>query len=199
MTVADGKGERKNALKVMLDLVPVEWYWALAEVTTRGSFKYAVRNWERGMAWSIMIGCAGRHTIKFICGEKYDKETGCHHLAMAAWNLLALMSYDIRKIGKNDLEGVASLEWLEATVNRSLEEVKIEIEAKKVVNPPVKVEWPAPAAQGFFVDKEALLADGGVMVGNMKPFTPGRKQDLRDVADYEEAIMRHSEEDKNNG
>jgi hypothetical protein len=106
---ADGGGLRLNAGKTRIDLIPPEWIWALADVLTVGSIKYAARNWERGMDWSNMIGCTMRHDLKFILGERYDGETGCHHLAMAAWNNLALMSYDIRSqhlgkpVGNNDL------------------------------------------------------------------------------------------------
>ena len=108
---ADGGGKRLNAGKIRIDLVPGEWVWAMADVTTQGSKKYPERNWEEGMKWSIMIGSALRHVIKFLMGERYDGDgfdkekgtTGCHHLAMAAWNLQALMSYDIREIGENDL------------------------------------------------------------------------------------------------
>jgi hypothetical protein len=103
---ADGGGLRYNAVKNRIELVPPEWIWAVADVTTKGSYKYDERNWERGMKWSIMIGCVGRHIAKFLIGERYDAETGCHHLAMAAWNILALMSYDIRNIGEKDLPGV---------------------------------------------------------------------------------------------
>lgn len=109
---ADGGGLRFNTGKNMIELLPLEWIWGVAMVTTRGSIKYAVRNWERGMKWSYLVGCAFRHMIKFVCGERYDKETGCHHLAMCAWNVLALMSYDIRQIGENDLVG--NLDWLSA-------------------------------------------------------------------------------------
>jgi len=103
---ADGGGLRHNANKTRLELVPPEWTWAEADVTTKGSYKYDERNWERGMKWSIMIGCVGRHIAKFLIGERYDAETGCHHLAMAAWNILALMSYDLRNIGERDLPHV---------------------------------------------------------------------------------------------
>ena len=119
--VADGKGERKNERKNRLELLPPEWLCALGEVTTRGSFKYAERNWERGMRKSIMVGCALRHLLKRVCGEIYDPETGCAHTAMAAWNMLALMSYDIRGIGEDDLVG--KLEWLDATVNSPMASV----------------------------------------------------------------------------
>lgn len=103
----DGGGTRYNTGKTLVELVVPEWTWALADVTTRGSVvgggQYPMRNWERGMKWSICIGCAGRHILKFLCGQRYDVETGCHHLAMAAWNLLAVMTYDLEEIGENDL------------------------------------------------------------------------------------------------
>ena len=107
----DGGGLRFNTGKNRLDLVPPEWFWALGDVTTRGTEKgYPERNWERGMSWGTCIACALRHLFKFVCGERYDgvfdKEkgtTGCHHLAMAAWNLLAVMTYDLSDIGENDL------------------------------------------------------------------------------------------------
>lgn len=107
---ADGGGLRYNAGKNQVELLPPEWIWGLAMVTTRGSIKYVARNWERGMAWATVVGCVIRHTLKFVCGERYDEETGCHHMAMAAWNCLALMTYDIRKIGENNMVG--NLDWL---------------------------------------------------------------------------------------
>lgn len=95
---ADGGGLRHDKGKNRMELIPPEWEYALADVLTKGSLKYEERNWERGMAWSKPVGCARRHLSKFMMGERYDWETGCHHLAMAAWNLLALMSYDLRGI-----------------------------------------------------------------------------------------------------
>ena len=112
--VADGGGLRLDAGKNRLDLIPPEWDAALGDVLTQGAKKYADRNWERGMPWSKMIGCAKRHRLKFEAGERYDPETGCHHLAMSAWNLLALMVYDIRGIGENDLPKSVSIGTLEA-------------------------------------------------------------------------------------
>jgi hypothetical protein len=96
-------GLRYDTDKLRLELLPAEWELELGRVSTKGAKKYAPRNWEKGMAWSKMIGCSRRHILRFLLGEKYDKETGCHHLAHAAWNLLALMSYDMRKLGENDL------------------------------------------------------------------------------------------------
>lgn len=104
---ADGGGLRYNGDKLRPELIPVEWEQGLTDVMTRGSMKYEPRNWERGMPRSIMVGCARRHLWKWLCGQRYDEETGCHHLFMAAWNLLALASYDLRAIGDNDIPDVA--------------------------------------------------------------------------------------------
>lgn len=106
----DGSGQRLNKGKLRMELTPPEWEIALADVSTKGSLKYEARNWEKGMGWASMIGCMKRHINKFLAGERYDGEefdldkgtTGCHHLAMVAWNALALMSYDLRQIGTND-------------------------------------------------------------------------------------------------
>lgn len=125
---ADGGGLRFNTGKNMMELTPPEWLWGLAMVTTRGSIKYAQRNWERGMKWSYLVGCAFRHLLKFVCGERYDPETGCHHLAMVAWNALALMTYDIRKIGDNDMVG--TMEWMMATAVDPGPELQALIDAK---------------------------------------------------------------------
>lgn len=94
--VQDGGGLRYNEGKCRVELIPPEWPWALGMVLTRGAIKYADRNWERGMSWAYMLGSTLRHVFKFMCGERYDKESGNHHMAHAAWNCLGMMSYDIR-------------------------------------------------------------------------------------------------------
>jgi hypothetical protein len=99
----DGGGLRYDTGKERLDLIPSEWPWALALVLSVGASKYEERNWEKGMKWSKMVSCALRHFYKFVAGERFDQESGIHHLAHAAWNILALMSYDIRGLGKDDI------------------------------------------------------------------------------------------------
>ena len=101
--MSDGGGLRYDKGKTRYDLIPPEWEHALAEILTAGAAKYDARNWERGMPWSKMVGCARRHLYQWLRGESYDKETHCHHLAHVAWNVLALMSYQLRTVGENDL------------------------------------------------------------------------------------------------
>ena len=96
-------GLRHDTGKVRLDLLPPEWEWALGQVMTAGAAKYEPRNWEKGMAWSKVLGPMRRHIVKWLAGETHDAETGCHHLAMVAWNALALMVYQLRTIGTDDV------------------------------------------------------------------------------------------------
>ena len=109
-----GGGLREIAGKLRMDLLPLEWVWALVNVLDRGAQKYEDRNWERGMKWSRCWGAMFRHAFKFAMGQRYDPETGCHHMAHVAWNALALMTYDIRQVGENDI--TVPPEWLQATV-----------------------------------------------------------------------------------
>lgn len=103
---ADGGGLRHDAGKLRFDLLPTEWLVELAAISTVGSVKYMPRNWERGMAWSKMIGCLLRHLfLGFLSGVRFDPESGRHHLGHVAWNALALMSYDMRQIGEQDHPG----------------------------------------------------------------------------------------------
>ena len=99
------EGLRYDEGKIRLDLIPPEWIWGLGQVLTVGAIKYAERNWEKGMKWSRVVGSLLRHVYKFIGGERYDKDTGCHHMYMAAWNCCTLATYDTRGVGENDLPG----------------------------------------------------------------------------------------------
>ena len=93
---------RYDAGKPRYDLVPGDALEQLVIVYSRGAAKYSDRNWEKGMSWSRCFGSLMRHAWAFWRGETNDPETGCHHMAMAAWNCFALCSYDLRKVGKDD-------------------------------------------------------------------------------------------------
>jgi hypothetical protein len=99
------EGVRFDQGKLRFDLLPPDGIAELAKVYTVGAAKYADRNWEKGMNWSRILGSLFRHTFSFMLGETYDKETGCHHMAHATWNALALCVYSMRKIGTDDLHG----------------------------------------------------------------------------------------------
>ena len=67
-----------------------------------GSLKYTDENWRKGMSWSKCVRALFSHFLKWRSGQTIDKETGCHHLAMVAWNSLTLMIYELDKSGKDD-------------------------------------------------------------------------------------------------
>ena len=88
--------------KLRLDLIPPEVLIELSRVYSKGAIKYDDNNWRKGMKWSRCIGSALRHFFKWTMGERYDQETGCHHLMMAAWNCGTLFVYDLQGLGEDD-------------------------------------------------------------------------------------------------
>ncbi len=100
--MADGGGLRYSKGKPRWDLIPPDAMIALAELYEVGAEVYGDRNWERGMLWGECFRAACSHLWKFWLGEEFDRETGCHHTIMAAWNCFALYCYWKRKIGEDD-------------------------------------------------------------------------------------------------
>lgn len=65
----------------------------LASVLAQGAIKYEDGNWLKGgKPDAEYIDAALRHIRAFGMGEEYAADTGNHHLAHAAWNLLALLT-----------------------------------------------------------------------------------------------------------
>jgi hypothetical protein len=95
--------QRKDAGKLRFDLIPPEWPRELARVLSFGAAKYEDHGWEKGMEWSRMVASLQRHLNAWLSGEDFDAELGTHHLSQVAWNALALMTYQMRGIGTNNL------------------------------------------------------------------------------------------------
>ena len=87
------KGLRFNDGKTRHDLVPVFAQEQYARVLTKGSEKYAERNWELGMKWGKVIASMKRHIQAFESGEDYDAETGLLHTAHIMCNAGFLTEY----------------------------------------------------------------------------------------------------------
>ncbi len=112
---ADGGGLRYNDGKPDFALLPPEFITALAQHNTVGSRKYARRNWERGMAVMTCFACLMRHAWLWARGYNYDQETGSHLMISVAWNAMAIYTYFVRGIGKDDRHVVQAQQefWLE--------------------------------------------------------------------------------------
>lgn len=90
---ARDKGLRFNQGKIRFDLVPTFAQEQYVNVLTKGSVKYAERNWELGMKWSKVSASLERHLAAFKSGEDYDKETGLLHSAHIMCNAAFLTEY----------------------------------------------------------------------------------------------------------
>lgn len=86
-------GLRFNSGKLRYDLVPAFAQEEYVKVLTKGSEKYAERNWEAGMAWSKVMASMKRHIAAIEQGVDYDEETGCLHSAHVMCNAAFLTEY----------------------------------------------------------------------------------------------------------
>lgn len=97
------EGARFSSGKNRFDLVPPWSMDQIAQVYTYGTRKYDDDNWWKGLRWKRdVLGCIFRHVWKWVRGEKWDDESGLHHLAHAAWNCIALMEYERNNVGIDD-------------------------------------------------------------------------------------------------
>ncbi len=88
--------------KVRHDLIPGWAMEELAKVYTYGCNKYDDNNWWKGMKWSKIMGPLQRHYNKWKRGSQIDEESNCYHLAMVAWNAIALLCYEKNRIGTDN-------------------------------------------------------------------------------------------------
>jgi len=102
-------GLHHDSGKTRWDLMPWECLDEVAQVFTFGCTKYAERNWERGIHTGRLIGSTIRHLFEWMMGRDYDIESGIHHLAHAAWNILAIRWMTIHRkeyVDRPNVEGL---------------------------------------------------------------------------------------------
>ena len=98
--------------KGRFDLMYTQMMFRLARHYEAGALKYADRNWEKGMEFSVYVDAAKRHMEKYVAGWN-DED----HLAAAIWNLAALMFMEERMPALDDLperqrEAVDMFKWV---------------------------------------------------------------------------------------
>jgi hypothetical protein len=96
-------GGQKGRKLARFDLIWWPALWALANVYGQGAKKYADDNWKKGYSWKLSLGAMLRHLMLWVIGEKYDKETGCHHLAQVMWHCCALMYFEVEHPTLDDI------------------------------------------------------------------------------------------------
>jgi len=101
--VTDPKtGGQKGQKDERFDLFPFDALEEISRVYAIGAKKYDDDNWLRGYRWRLSAGALLRHVSRFMCGEDRDPESGCLHLAHAAWHCLTLITFTLRKLGTDD-------------------------------------------------------------------------------------------------
>ena len=87
--------------------IPMKGLRLIAEVTMRGSKKYAPLDWACGQSYSTLIDSASRHWIEVLTDGPLsrDEESGLYHLAHCAWNILCLLHFIEQ--GREDLDDVS--------------------------------------------------------------------------------------------
>lgn len=105
--------------------VPMYGLRLVARVAMHGAEKYAPMDWRNGQSFSTLFDCMMRHLLEVQERGPYaqDEDTGCYHLAHAAWNILALLTF--MALGRRELDDItpwqgvtaAEAEW----VRRELE------------------------------------------------------------------------------
>ena len=102
--------DRFNNGKLTYSSLPWKAIREVARVSHMGAEKYGKMNYTKGLNYSNLLDSAMRHllgdTVKsedgephqgFLTGETIDKESGVHHLAHMAWNILVLLQQELDK------------------------------------------------------------------------------------------------------
>lgn len=95
-------GGQKGQKPERYDLFPFDALDEVARVYGEGAKKYEDDNWLKGYRWRLSFGALLRHVSKALQGEDVDPETGCLHLAHAAWHCLTLITFKKRGLGTDD-------------------------------------------------------------------------------------------------
>lgn len=113
-------GGEKGQKPERYDLFPFDALDEIARVYGVGAQKYADDNWLRGYSWRLSAGALCRHVARFMVGEDRDPETGCLHLAHAAWHCLTLITFKLRELGTDDRKPVIKKRAKETLIMREV-------------------------------------------------------------------------------
>lgn len=96
--------KKDDGNKPAVQYIPGKALLEIGKVFEMGAKKYGAFNYLEGADYSRLMGAALRHSYKYMSGEFRDDESGLSHLAHAAVNLLMLLEYEQRGIGRNDYD-----------------------------------------------------------------------------------------------
>jgi len=82
--------------KLMYDLIPPSALEGIAKVLTHGAKKYKPNNWRKGSK-DRYIGATMRHFEAWRKGERFDQDSGFHHLEHVLTNICFLLELEDKK------------------------------------------------------------------------------------------------------
>ena len=91
------EGTKFDDGKLPLDLWSPDAIEETAKVLAFGANKYEPYNWAKGIKYSRVFSALLRHLWAFWRRERYDRETGIHHLAHAMCCLMFLLHYEMNR------------------------------------------------------------------------------------------------------
>ena len=101
--------------KLRWDLLPLDVIEKVVEIYTFGAKKYKENSWQNlPDGYRRYKAALFRHITAYEKGEVYDSESGCMHLAHAAWNAIAMLHFGMRAETDSDIE--KALEYLKESV-----------------------------------------------------------------------------------
>lgn len=72
--------------------------WEVAKVSTFGANKYGANNWQNlSNPKERYMDALCRHLFQHLQGDKVDNESGLLHLSHCAWNILALLEFELKE------------------------------------------------------------------------------------------------------
>jgi len=89
--VTPAGGLKYDSGKPRMELLPAVALEEIAAVLTFGANKYQAHNWQKGIAYSRLLGATFRHLCAFLRGEDRDPESGLSHLAHAGCCVVFLL------------------------------------------------------------------------------------------------------------
>ena len=77
--------------------------WEVAKVSTFGANKYGVNSWQTlSNPKERYMDALCRHLFQHLQGDKIDDESGLLHLQHCAWNILALLEFELKESEENN-------------------------------------------------------------------------------------------------
>lgn len=118
-STSTGAQRESIGTKIDTDLVPFELIVAAAVGLGLGEFKYAARNFEKGLSYRSLINSIERHCKALKDGEEIDKDTGIPHYmliasstSMLTHNIMQGVILDDRVVSKTPSLNISELSEL---------------------------------------------------------------------------------------